>query len=196
MSQTAAAATRGSFVPFKLDESSLAVKSVAVLLATMLLTASSWIEVPMVPVPITMQTFAVTLVGALMGWRLGGAAILAWFAEAAIGLPVLAGGAGGIWHFAGPTGGYLFGFLVAALAVGWCAERGWTRGNIASAFAVMLAANALILALGAAWLAMLFGWETAIASGVTPFIVGGILKAALAVATVEAGFKLKSGHRA
>lgn len=191
MSQTTGMAVRGAFVPFRLDERSLATKAIAVFLATLFLTASSWIEVPMVPVPITMQTFAVTLVGALMGWRLGGAAILAWFAQAAIGLPVLAGGAGGFWHFVGPTGGYLAGFLVAAIAIGWLAERGLTRGNIFTSFAVMLGGNALILAFGAAYLTALFGFDVAIASGVTPFLVGGVLKAALAVAAIEAGFKLK-----
>jgi biotin transport system substrate-specific component len=196
MSQTAAAVSRpGAFVPFKLDERSLGVKMTAVFLGTLFLAASSWVQVPMVPVPITMQTFAVTLVGALMGWRLGGITIMAWFAEAAVGFPVLAGGAGGLAHFAGPTGGYLFAFIVAAMAVGWCAERGWTRGNVFSAFAVMLGANALILAIGASWLAMLIGAEAAITAGVTPFIVGAVLKSALAVATIEAGFKLKRAKR-
>jgi biotin transport system substrate-specific component len=195
MSQTAAAVSRpGAFVPFKLDERSLGVRATAVFLGTLFLAASSWVQVPMVPVPITMQTFAVTLVGALMGWRLGGLTILAWFAEAVVGLPVLASGAG-LAYFAGPTAGYLFAFVVAAMAVGWCAERGWTRGNVFTAFAVMLGANALILALGASWLATLIGVEKAIVAGVTPFIVGAVLKSALAVATIEAGFKLKSAKR-
>lgn len=180
-----------AFVPLKLDERSLGVKVVAVLLGTLFLAVSSWTEVPMWPVPLTMQTFAVPLVGALMGWRLAGATVLAWFAQAAIGLPVFASG-GGLAYFAGPTGGYLLGFLLTAIAVGWCAERGWTRGNVISSFALMLAAQIVILAFGMVWLAQLIGLEAAIASGVTPFIIGAVVKSALVVATVKAAFKLKA----
>lgn len=192
MSQSLGATTKSDvFVPLKLDERSLGVKVAAVLLGTLFLAISSWTEVPMWPVPLTMQTFAVPLIAALMGWRLAGVTVLAWFAQAAVGLPVFASG-GGLAYFAGPTGGYLVGFLVTAIAVGWCAERGWTRTNVFSSFAVMLAANIIILALGALWLAQLIGTEAAIASGVTPFIVGAFIKSALVVATIEAAFKLKT----
>lgn len=171
-------------LPLSLDGASAPAKAAVVALGTLLLAASSWVEVPMVPVPMTMQTYAVLLVGALCGWRLGLATVLAWLGEAALGLPVLAGGAGGLAHFAGPTGGYLVAFPLAAALVGFCAERGWSRGN-APAFAVMLAGHAVIFALGVAWLAGLIGLEKAIAFGFTPFLPGTVLKSALAVASLR-----------
>ena len=143
----------------------------------------------MYPVPMTMQTFAVTLVGAFYGWRLGTLTVLAWLGEAMIGLPVLAGGAGGIAHFAGPTLGYLVAFPLMAALVGFAAERGWTR-NIVAGFTVMLLANALCLTIGGAYLASLIGSDQALIHGVIPFMLGGVLKSALAALTVMAGHKL------
>ncbi|TIL81237.1 MAG: biotin transporter BioY, partial [Mesorhizobium sp.] len=90
----------------------------AVGLGTVFLALASYIEVPMVPVPVTMQTFAVTLIGAVYGWRLGAATIVAWLVEGAIGLPVLSGGAAGGHHFVGPTAGYLFAFPVVGALTG------------------------------------------------------------------------------
>ncbi|PSH69241.1 biotin transporter BioY [Phyllobacterium brassicacearum] len=174
----------GAFVPLKLADRSLAYKTLAVLIGTVFLAVSSWIEVPMYPVPVTMQTFVVTMVGALYGWRLGGLTVMAWLAEALIGFPVLAGGAGGLAHFAGPTAGYLFAFPVVAAFVGFLAERGLTRNPFVS-FAVMLLGNVLCLALGASWLANMIGFEKAWTFGVAPFIIGGVLKSALAAATIE-----------
>jgi biotin transport system substrate-specific component len=174
----------GAFVPLRLANSPLAYKVLAVLIGTAFLAVSSWIEVPMYPVPVTMQTFAVTLVGALYGWRLGGLTVIAWLAEAMIGFPVLAGGAGGFVHFAGPTAGYLFAFPVVAAFVGLLAERGLTRNPFVSAI-VMLLGNALCLVLGASWLASMIGFEKAWVFGVAPFIVGGVLKSVLAAATIE-----------
>jgi biotin transport system substrate-specific component len=181
----ATAALPNIFVPLRLTDRTLALKAMAVLLGTLFLASSSWIEVPMVPVPMTMQTFAVTMVGALYGWRLGTITVLAWLGEAMIGLPVLSGGGGGAHHFVGPTAGYLAGFPVAALLVGYLAERGWTAGSLVRGFGVMLLGNALILALGAAWLAVLIGGDQAIALGVLPFLLGAVLKAALAAGAVE-----------
>jgi biotin transport system substrate-specific component len=147
----------------------------------------------MFPVPMTMQTFAVTLVGALYGWRLGTVTVLAWLAEAAAGFPVLAGGSGGIVHFAGPTAGYLAAFPLAAALVGWLAERGWTaEGKMLRNVAAMLIGNAFILVLGTAVLATMIGMEKAYVFGFAPFVLGGILKAVLASATVEVMRRAKS----
>jgi biotin transport system substrate-specific component len=140
----------------------------------------------MLPVPITMQTFAVTVVGAVFGWRLGAVAVLAWLAEGALGLPVFATGSGSLASFTGPTAGYLLSFPVAAALVGWCAERGLTARSLLVSFGVMLAANALMLAGGAAWLSQLIGAPRAIAFGVTPFLLGSVLKSGLAATSVEA----------
>lgn len=178
MSNTATSA----FSPLDLHSRPLVWRVGAVVLGTLFLALSSYVEVPMVPVPVTMQTFAVMLVGALYGWRLGAITIVAWLAEAAIGLPVLSGGAAGAHHFVGPTAGYLVAFPVAGAVVGWLAERGWNGRRPVLALFNMLLGNALCLALGAAWLAVLFGADVAWTSGVAPFIVGGVLKSVLGAA--------------
>jgi len=174
-----------ALVPLRLQGASLAAKAILVAVGTLVLAASSWIEIPMVPVPMNMQTFAVLLLGALCGWRLAAATIIAWFAEAVIGLPVLSGGAAGPAHFVGPTAGYLFAFLVAATLIGRLAERGWTSDVLRST-ATLLLGHALILALGAAWLAVLFGPDVGLAAGITPFLFGTALKIALGVAILAA----------
>ena len=180
-----AATLKPGFSPIDLQNRSLAWKIAAVILGSLFLALSSYIEVPMVPVPVTMQTFAVALVGALYGWRLGGITIVAWLAQGALGLPVLAGGAAGAHHFIGPTAGYLFAFPVAAMAMGWLAERGWNGHRPWLAFAGMLISNALCLVIGAAWLAVLIGVEQAIMAGIVPFLVGAVLKAGLGALTLK-----------
>lgn len=160
-------------------------KIVAVFFGTLFLTLSSYIEVPMIPVPITMQTFAVMLVGALYGWRLGGVTIVAWLMQGALGLPVLAGGAAGAHHFIGATGGYLWAFPVAGIAVGWLTARGWDGQRVWLSFLAMLIGNAICLVLGAAWLAVLIGAEQAIMAGVVPFIIGAVLKSGLGAMTLK-----------
>jgi len=171
--------------PLALGTRSLAVKVAAVVAGTAVLALSSQVEVPMVPVPMTMQTLAVTLVGALYGWRLGAITVMAWLMEAMIGLPVLAGGAAGFAHFAGPTAGYLWVFPVVAALVGWLAERGWSGGNVVRSFLAAAMGNALCLVVGGAYLASMIGFEQALAAGVTPFIVGAILKSGLHAAALK-----------
>ncbi|CAN5359412.1 biotin transporter BioY [soil metagenome] len=161
-------------------------KIVAVLLGTLVLAAASQVAVPMIPVPMTMQTLAVTLIGAFFGWRMGALTVLAWLAEAALGLPVLANGSGSLASFVGPTAGYLVAFPIMAALTGWLAERGWNGSKVVLAFASMLAANALCLAIGGAWLALLIGAEKALMLGVVPFIFGGVLKSILAAALMKA----------
>jgi biotin transport system substrate-specific component len=138
-----------------------------------------------------MQTFAVTLIGALYGWRLGAITIAAWLVEGAVGFPVLAGGAAGASHFVGPTGGYLFAFPLVGALVGWLAERGWNGSRVLLAFAAMVLGNLACLVLGTAWLAVMIGLEQAITFGFLPFLVGGLLKSALGAATL----KLFSGNK-
>ena len=173
------------FSPLNLQARSLGVKLAAILAGSLFLTLSSYLEVPMIPVPVTMQTFAVALVGALYGWRLGGLTIVAWLTQGALGLPVLAGGAAGAAHFIGPTAGYLFAFPVAGMAVGWLAERGWNGRRPWRAFAAMLIGNGLCLVLGAAWLAVLIGLEQAVMTGLAPFLIGAVLKAGLGALTLR-----------
>ena len=184
MTEAVAAHPKPSFSPLQLQARSVPFRLGAVVVGTLFLALSSYLQVPMVPVPMTMQTLAVTLVGALYGWRLGGLTIVAWLIEGALGLPVLAGGASGFAHFIGPTGGYLFAFPVAGAIVGWLAERGWNGKNVLLAFVAMLIGNAACLVLGGAWLAAMIGVAPAVASGVTPFILGGILKSVLGAAVL------------
>lgn len=158
-------------------------KLLRVLAGTLFLTASSWISVPTQPIPITMQTYAVIVIGALFGARLGTATVMAWLIEAALGLPVLAHGAAGAAVFLGPTAGYLFSFPVAAAFVGWLSDRKLDRGAVSS-FLSMLGGNAINLALGVLWLSIAIGWRRAFIVGFLPFWIGGIAKAFLATASV------------
>ena len=153
---------------------------------TALMTASSYVSVPMIPVPMTMQTLAATLIGALYGWRLGALTIAVWLLQGALGLPVFSNGGGGIAHLFGRTGGYLFAFPIAAAATGWLAEHGWTGDRVVRAFLAMLAGNALCLVIGGAWLATLIGAEKAFWFGVAPFVLGAIVKSALGAAILKA----------
>lgn len=172
------------YSPLDLQNRSRAWQVGAIVIGTLFLAVASYIEVPMVPVPVNMQTFAVTVIGALYGWRLAAITILAWLGQAALGIPVLSGGAAGAHHFIGPTAGYLFAFPLIGALVGWLAQRGWNGHRPVLAFAGMLLGNALCLALGATWLAVMFGLEQAIVHGVTPFLTGGVLKSALGAATL------------
>jgi biotin transport system substrate-specific component len=157
-----------------------------VALGAVAVAVAAWIEVPMVPVPMTMQTYAVLVTGALLGWRLGAAAMIVYLAAAAIGLPVLSGGSSGLDRLIGATAGYLAGFVVAAAVVGWLAERGWTGAGVARCAAAMALGHAVVLGLGVTWLAAHIGWSQALAAGLTPFILGAIVKSVLAAVTVMA----------
>lgn len=187
-------ATLGRFDPLGLRASPLAVKVLAVALGTAFLATSSHVQVPMWPVPITMQSFAVAIIGAFYGWRLGAITVAAWLAEAAAGLPVLSAPSN-LAYFFGPTGGYLFAYPIVAALTGWLVARGWDAGRPVLAFAAFLIANLVCLALGAAWLAQLIGVEKAIAAGVTPFLIGDALKSALGAATLVGFDKMSRSRR-
>jgi biotin transport system substrate-specific component len=150
------------------------------------LAAAARIQVPMWPVPITLQTGVVLLLPCLLGTRGAMAVLAGYFAAGAMGLPVFAGPSSPA-YFLGPTGGYLLGFAAAALAVGTIYER---RGDwsFVKLCALMLAGHALILALGAAWLAYgatALGIEKAFASGILPFLSGSIMKSLLVASCVK-----------
>ncbi len=155
-------------------------------LGVALLALSAKLKVPFYPVPMTMQTFVVLVLGAAYGARLGGATVLAYVALGALGLPVFADTPErgiGIVYMAGPTGGFLIGFVAAAFVVGILAERGWDR-SIAWLFAAMAIGHVVLFAFGATWLAALIGWSKAWALGVAPFHVATLLKTALGAATI------------
>ncbi len=150
---------------------------------------SAQIAIPIGPVPITGQTLAVLLVGALLGSRRGALCILAYLAEGAMGLPVFAGGGGGMGVIVGPTGGYLIGFVAAAYVTGLLAERGWDR-RVGTTLAAMLLGNAALYLFGLAWLSGFVGSERVLASGLLPFVPGDLLKMALAAVLLPSGWKL------
>lgn len=151
-----------------------------------LLTASAKAQFPMWPVPMTMQSFVVLVLGMAYGTRLAAATVALYLVQGALGLPVFAGTPEkgiGIAYMAGPTGGYLAGFMVAAVAMGWLAERGWDRTLVRSV-AAMTIGTVLLFMCGVGWLAALIGWQKAVAAGLTPFIFGSVLKLALAAAVM------------
>jgi len=149
------------------------------------LAVAAKIQVPFFPVPMTMTTFVVLGIGMAYGWRLGGATLLLYLAEGAAGLPVFAGTPEkgiGLAYMMGGTGGYLVGYVLAAVACGWLAERGWDRHVLTTALAMFIG-NVLIYAPGLLWLGALFGWDKPILEwGLTPFILGDLTKLALAAA--------------
>ncbi len=148
------------------------------------------VPLPWTPVPLTGQTFAVLLTGALLGPRLGALAMLAYLAEGAAGLPFFRGGAGGVTHFSGATAGYLLAFPAAAYVTGVLAQRGWDRRFLTAAAAMALG-SFVILAGGWAWLALTLGTGAeAFRLGVAPFLVGDVIKIALAAAALPAGWSL------
>lgn len=166
----------------------LATQALLALGGSILLAISAKITVPFWPVPVTLQTLALLVIAAAYGRNLAVATLLLYVAEGAVGLPVFTQGAG-LAYLVGPTGGYLAGFVIAAGVVGWAADRGFDRHPL-KLFGAMLVAELAILALGAAWLAVLFGVEKAIAFGVGPFIAGDLLKVALAATIVPAVWSL------
>ncbi|MCI0595450.1 MAG: biotin transporter BioY [candidate division Zixibacteria bacterium] len=155
----------------------------------MALSAQIAIPLPFSPVPITGQTFAVLVVGMLLGrWR-GTAAVLAYLTEGTLGLPVFAGGAAGIAKILGPTGGYLVSFLPAAYLVGYLAEKGWDR-KISTTFLAMILGNVIIFSFGALWLARFVGLDKALSLGVLPFLAGDVVKIGLATIALPGAWKL------
>ena len=160
-----------------------------------LVAVSAQIQVPLQPVPITMQTFAVLVVGMAYGWRLGAATLALYLAEGAVGLPVFAGGAGGVAVLFGKTGGYLFGFVLAAAIVGWLAQRGWDRRPVRTAVAMLLG-NMAIYIPGLLLLGAYIGAAKAVQFGLMPFLLGDTLKLLLAAAALPLAWKLVGRPRA
>ena len=160
------------------------------LAGSVLITICTQISLPLFPVPMTLQTFAVFLIGLTYGWRLGGITVSLYLLEGAIGLPVFSGGKGGMIVFMGPTAGYLVGFLLAATACGWFAERGFDRSYF-RLFLSLIVGNILIYTPGIFWLGTLIGWDKPVLEyGLYPFIGGDLLKIAMAVLLLPTVWKI------
>ena len=169
-----------------------AVTSAALVLlgtAAVALLAQVRIPLPFTPVPITGQTLGVLFIAAVLGARLGTASLGLYLAGGLAGLPFFTGGASGLAHLTSPTGGFLAGFLAAALVVGALAERGWTRSwqKTAALFAL---GSLVIYVCGAAYLSIFTGLRQALLIGVLPFLPGDLLKAILAAALLPVAWKL------
>ncbi len=167
-----------------LSNASWMTKGIAILVGSLILALSAQISVPMYPVPMTMQTFAVLIVAALGGWTIGLGAIAAYLIEGALGLPVFANGGAGLAYMTGPTGGFLLGFLLSGAIAAFAAERGLLR-TWGGAIVLLTVAHLAVFLPGVGWLSTFIGLEKAIAVGFMPFIVGTVLKTGLAVLTVR-----------
>ena len=178
------------------EGAALAIKRVVlVAIGIAVLAIAAKIKVPMwpSPVPITMGTFAVLTIGAAYGPRLGLATILGYMIIGAIGFDVFASSSAeknGIAYMLGGTGGYLFGYVLATLALGWFARAGWDR-NVGLMAVAMLIGNALIYVPGVLWLHMFTsGWAQTLEWGLTPYLIGDIMKLALAALLLPSVWKL------
>ncbi|MEM7497592.1 MAG: biotin transporter BioY [Pseudomonadota bacterium] len=159
------------------------------------------IRVPFWPVPMTMQTFAVLSIGAAYGARLGAITLLGYLALGAIGLDVFTSSSAensGLAYMMGGTGGYLLGFLLAALALGALARKGWDRNPMQMGIAMGLG-QVLIFLPGVLWLGYLFadakGWAWVVEVGVTNFLGAEVLKVALAMLLFPAIWRLVGSAR-
>jgi len=175
----------------------LALDATLVLTGALTVAVLAQVEVPLWPVPITGQTLGVIVVGAALGARRGALSLLSYLGLGLAGLPVFAGLSGGLASVAKPSFGFIIGFVFAAFVAGWFAERSWDR-RPALAFAGFAAASVVPFLVGVPYMAFIlnnvlglgYGLGDVLAVGVLPFIVGGVVKAALAAAIVPAAWAL------
>jgi biotin transport system substrate-specific component len=162
-----------------------------ILLGTLVIALSAQVSIPVPgsPVPVTGQTFGVLLTAGALGFRRAFAATVLYVLIGVVGLPVFAGGASGVQWIFGATGGYLVGFVLAAVAVGGLAEMGWDRHLIGS-IGAMLIGSALIYGVGLPWLAIVAHLDiaTTLEKGLYPFLVGDAIKLALVAAAFPAAW--------
>lgn len=168
----------------------LTVQIALVMAGTLLVALAARVTVPMVPVPMTLQTLAISLIGLTYGARLAGVTLAAYLAQGALGVPVFAGGAG-LAYMAGPTGGFLVGFVGMAWLTGWMVERGFGRDLGRLAIAALLP-GLLLFVPGVLWLWAILPLDLhgAIAAGATPFVLGGVVKAGVAAMLTWGGWTL------
>ena len=161
-----------------------------VFIGSIVLTISAKINVPFYPVPMTMQTFVVIFIGMAFGWKLGLATVFAYLVEGAFGFPVFAGTPEkgiGIAYMIGPTGGYLFGFLVAVFIAGFLNFD----KNIFLKFILITAAVSTIYIFGVPWLALLKGWQVAYVWGIKKFLLAELFKICLLTVISKQSLKLR-----
>ena len=162
-----------------------------IIFGSLFVTVSSQIAfyLPFTPVPITGQTFAVLLIGAVLGSRRGGLSLALYVLEGMLGLPVFAGGTGGMAVLLGPTAGYLIGFIPAVILVGYLSEKGFDRNWISMFFALFLGLSVIYL-FGVIRLFSFVGKEKVFLLGVAPFLVGDVLKTGMVMILIPSCWKL------
>jgi biotin transport system substrate-specific component len=163
-------------------------KLALILFGSAIIAIAAQISVPMFPVPMTMQTLAISVVGLTFGARLAGLTLLAYLAEGALGLPVFANGGAGLLKLVGPTSGFLWGFVGMAILTGWMAERGFSHGFVRLFIAAFVPATLLFIpgVLGL-WALTPLDFSGAFKAGVLPFLVGDVTKSVLAAVVVAGG---------
>lgn len=173
----------------------LMTKLLMVVFGSLFLALISQVEVLMFPVPMSLQTLGVTLIGLTFGARLAAVTVLAYLAQGAAGLPVFSGGDAGPQMLVGPTAGYLWGFVAMAFLTGWLVERGLDRG-VLKLFVAALIPAMLLYVPGVGWLMAGFGMDAgaAVAAGALPFILGDFVKCALAAVAITGGWAALKGR--
>ena len=155
---------------------------ILILLGTIILTISAKIQIPFWPVPMTMQTYVVLVIGMIYGCKLGFLTLLTYLIEGALGIPVFAKG-GGLIYLTGPTAGYLYGMLIASGVIGYYSERGLVKSSIDAILPLILGTN-IIFICGVGYLGSIIGYEKALIAGLLPFIPSEFFKIALALCTI------------
>ena len=145
-----------------------------------MLAVSSKVQVPFWPVPMTMQTFVVFLIGMSYGWKLSFLTLFTYIVEGAFGLPVFATGSG-LVYLMGPTAGYIYGMLLASVLIGFLSEKGFSNTYLMSSISLLIG-SVIIFTLGVGYLGLVIGYDKAINFGLIPFIPSELFKIALAVA--------------
>ncbi|MDQ1580570.1 MAG: biotin transport system substrate-specific component [Microbacteriaceae bacterium] len=170
---------------------SIATDAVLVVAGAALTAALAQVAVPLWPVPITGQTLAVLLVGSSLGALRASLSMVLYAVLGIVGLPVFSAASHGWGVVAGPTGGYIIGFIFAAGLTGWLAQRSWDRRFLAGMLS-FLAGSAVVFAFGLPWLAVSLGLnlEQTLQAGLYPFIIGGIIKAIIAAAVMSSAWFL------
>lgn len=176
-----------------LQNRSLSTQAAMVFAGTAILALSAQASVPMFPVPMTLQTLAVSLIGLAYGSRLAAITVIAYLAEGAMGLPVFSNASGGMIALIGPKAGFLWGFVGMAWLTGRLVERGLDRGFV-RLFVAAFVPGLLLFVPGVVVLKYVtgLGWGGALTAGMVPFLIGAVVKAAIAAMTVKAGWNLLS----
>ncbi len=157
-----------------MQKNTLVKASILAVIGSLLLIASGKYQIPFWPVPITLQTLFVILIPLVYGLKISLVSVFLYFFYGLIGLPVFSNG-GGPLYFIGPTAGYLYGFFLATILIGYFKDKNYIKNNL-NLIATIILAEIIIFFLGVSWLANLLGWSKAIQFGLEPFVLGEIFK--------------------